>query len=373
MMELVDTSPAIHVAAAEYHRLLGYPPGRELSERALELEAETRAWYAAHGRPWLYARESADLKMSGAAMEIEGVPFSVQPFAPAEGAILVAVGAGPELEEQAQHLWTEGKPDEYFFLQVFGAAVVEHLMALAGRRLCEWAENRQLAVLPHRSPGYPGWDIADQASLLQLIRPHLPYPLEVLESGALRPTKSQLAVFGLTAALNDTRRLTGRAPCESCTLPACQFRRIPPKYNVRLKALERWAAERLTLQHHTDGSIDATFRYDGTTCSNMGRPLAFQYEVKLGPPELGYPIQHQSCQPAPDDTGHMFMCGYIKSQGALMDAIAGEKPLAGESLDAVLAWQRPLSPAGCYCDESSRQHKWGLVLETIHYALAKMQ
>jgi hypothetical protein len=25
--------------------------------------------------------------------------------------------------------------------------------------------------------------------------------------------------------------------------------------------------------------------------------------------------------------------------------------------------------AGCYCDAASRQHKWGLVLETIHYAL----
>jgi hypothetical protein len=29
----------------------------------------------------------------------------------------------------------------------------------------------------------------------------------------------------------------------------------------------------------------------------------------------------------------------------------------------------PASPAGCYCDAASRQHKWGLVLETIHYAL----
>jgi len=30
---------------------------------------------------------------------------------------------------------------------------------------------------------------------------------------------------------------------------------------------------------------------------------------------------------------------------------------------------RPASPAGCYCEPASRQHKWGLVLETIHYAL----
>jgi hypothetical protein len=30
-----------------------------------------------------------------------------------------------------------------------------------------------------------------------------------------------------------------------------------------------------------------------------------------------------------------------------------------------------VSPAGCYCEPDSRQHKWGLVLETIHYALAR--
>jgi len=29
-----------------------------------------------------------------------------------------------------------------------------------------------------------------------------------------------------------------------------------------------------------------------------------------------------------------------------------------------------VSSTGCYCDEASRAHKWGLVLETIHYALA---
>jgi hypothetical protein len=34
-------------------------------------------------------------------------------------------------------------------------------------------------------------------------------------------------------------------------------------------------------------------------------------------------------------------------------------------------WTRPASPAGCYCEPDSRLHKWGLVLETIHYALAQ--
>ena len=36
--------------------------------------------------------------------------------AEAESVILVAVSAGPELEREAQKLWLEEKPDEYFFL-----------------------------------------------------------------------------------------------------------------------------------------------------------------------------------------------------------------------------------------------------------------
>jgi hypothetical protein len=52
-----------------------------------------------------------------------------------------------------------------------------------------------------------------------------------------------------------------------------------------------------------------------------------------------------------------------------MASIDREKPLLGQPLGSVLAWRRGSSPAGCYCDAASREHKWGLVLETIHYAL----
>jgi hypothetical protein len=43
--------------------------------------------------------------------------------------------------------------------------------------------------------------------------------------------------------------------------------------------------------------------------------------------------------------------------------------MLGQPLASVLAWRREPSPAGCYCEATSREHKWGLVLETIHYAL----
>ena len=384
-------------------RLLGYPRGFELEGRALELAEWARDWYAKHGRPWVYARQAESFAIEGDAICIDGARFASKRLkstleqAGAHGVILVAVGAGAEAEEEARRRWVDEKPDEYFFLEMFASAVVEHLTTTAGARLCDWAEQHEMAVLPHYSPGYPEWDVAEQPRLLELMqrtrRETFPSPLEALESGMLRPRKSQLAVFGVTRHTERLRRLTELVPCENCSFGPCQYRRAayrrPPRgcgeritvrppvldqdasYSVNRKALRRWAEERLSIDIRQDGSVEAVFRYEGTTCTNMGRPLTFDYRVKLGSRAEGYPIQEQHCGPAGEDTGHTFMCGYIENQEGLMAAIDREKPLRGERLNAVLSWQREANGAGCFCEGASRNHKWGLVLETIHYALAQ--
>jgi hypothetical protein len=67
------------------------------------------------------------------------------------------------------------------------------------------------------------------------------------------------------------------------------------------------------------------------------------------------------------------MCRFVDDADSLMGSIATEKPLNGERLNAVLAWKRELSGAGCYCEASSREHKWSIVLETIHFALVQRE
>jgi len=403
MIDLASELPDVNVSTAEYTRLLGFPRDWVLEGRALELADWARAWYAENGRPWVYARQAESLEIVGDSILIDGMPFASKRLqntleqAEAHSVILVAVGAGPEAEEEARRRWEDEKPDEYFFLETFGSAVVEHLTTVTGANLCDWAEHNHMAVLPHYSPGYPEWDVAEQPQLLELMRRTrkqiLPSRVEVLESGMLRPKKTLLAVFGLTRHTDRLRKLTELVPCENCSYAPCQYRRAPygrafrpaggkvsprvavldhdASYSVNSKALKRWADERLSIVTREDGTVDAMFRYDGTTCTNMGRPIIFDYSVKLGPRAEGYPIREQRCAPAARDTGHTYMCKYLEDPERLMEAIEREKPLNGQRLNAVLQWRRAECAAGCYCEPSSLEHKWGLVLETIHYALVQ--
>ena len=295
-------------------------------------------------------------------------------------------------------------------MEIFGSAVVEHLVTLASGRICGWADQNKMAVLPHYSPGYSGWDIADQIKLWNLIRQNngggFPGELDVLESGMLRPKKSLLAVFGVTRDVEQARRFAKLIPCENCSLPGCQYRRGPyqhalpqledihqlqnssadervatkkfaltrnAKYTVNSRALQKWSQERLRLKFLPGGSVEAHFRYEGTTCSNMGRALEFDYCVKLGAAHDDYKILETSCAPAPDDTGHTQQCEYLSNADALMRSIATEKPLLGRPLNDVLAWARTPNPSGCFCDLERRDHKWGLVFEAIHFALAQRE
>lgn len=405
-IELASTQPDINVQPEEYIRLLGFPRGWLLEGRARQLADWARDWYAQYGRPWVYARQAESLKVTANSIEIEGISFASKHLqstlqqAEAHNVILVAVGAGPEAEEEARKRWAAEKPDEYFFLEMYASAVVEHLTTTTGAQLCDWAEQRGMVVLPHYSPGYPEWDIAQQHRLLELIRQSgrraLPSEIDVLDSGMLRPKKSLLALFGLTQQTDHLKKLTELVPCENCSFAPCQYRRVPyrraqtanasridvldvhaldsdAQYSVNTKALQRWAKERLSLRENEDGAIEAEFRYDGTTCTNMGRQLTFEYRVKLSSRESGYKIEEQHCGPAANDTGHTHMCQYLEDPEHLMSSIQSERPLAGQPLNAVLSWQRKPSGAGCYCEVASREHKWGLVLETIHYALAQKE
>lgn len=237
MFEFVDTHPDCNVSEAEYVRLLGYPKDRPLADRARELADAAAEWFSKNGRPWIYARETETIRLSEDHFMINDTAFSsrrlVEQFTVARvnTAILVAVSAGPECEEHAGQLWQDGRPDEYFFLEIFGSAVVEHLVTLANGRICAWADANGKVALPHHSPGYSGWNMSAQLQLWNVLRAAgnnaLPGALTVLESGMLRPKKSLIGLIGIASDTTTASGMARLVPCMTCALPGCQFRRAP--------------------------------------------------------------------------------------------------------------------------------------------------
>lgn len=238
--EFTDVQPQLAVSEAEYVRLLGFPPQTAFEGRARELADWARAWYAEHGRPWLVARPAGTASSAPGGIAGSGFAFSSarlqRAFAAAEAhdAVLLAVSAGPECEEHARRCWQEERPDEYFFLEMYGSAVVESLVAQGAGRICAWADQNELGVLPHYSPGYPGWPISDQGKLWRLFEGggdfSFPRALSVLDTGMLNPKKSLLALFGITRYPEKVRPGSHLVPCESCCLPDCRYRRAPYRY-----------------------------------------------------------------------------------------------------------------------------------------------
>jgi len=237
VLELSEENAVVDVPESEYVRLLGLPRGYKPSGRVRELADWARQWYRDHGTPWWYARQITQLGSDDTHIHIDGARFGSSTLrdtvetTQAQSVIVVAASAGGECEQHARDLWDDGKPDEYFFLEIFGSAVVETLVTAASYRLCAWADEAGLTLLPHDSPGYPGWDVAEQGRLLDRIAAGARYVfgdrLDALESGMLRPKKSLLAVFGVADRSWQEQSAAKLIPCERCALRGCRYRRAP--------------------------------------------------------------------------------------------------------------------------------------------------
>lgn len=229
---------AAAVEEGEYHRLLGWPVDRPLDGALAAHAAEARAWYAASGQPWAATRrievrgvdaERVHLATGGS---FEGAAFARR-LADAESHAVVAAAltAGTDIEREARRRWAEGKPDEGFFFDRFGAAVAEALVRWLARQLCRDAEPAGETVLFHLSPGCGSWPLSEQRLLYGLLAvpgDEPTGPIRLLESGGLEPGPSLLAVLALSRRPGSATAVDG---CRTCDLGGCAFRRAPYRRN----------------------------------------------------------------------------------------------------------------------------------------------
>jgi hypothetical protein len=142
-------------------------------------------------------------------------------------------------------------------------------------------------------------------------------------------------------------------------------------FSLPRRALEKWARDRLRTEARSGGGIVATFRFDGTTCSSLGMPLALEYSVELRPDGDGrWVVDRCAARPAEGDVGHESMCGWRQDPESIREALRQEPPFVGLDLERARAWAPEIRSSGCLCSAADRNHKWKIVLETVRWALA---
>lgn len=144
-----------------------------------------------------------------------------------------------------------------------------------------------------------------------------------------------------------------------------------PTYAYPEKALQRWARDLLTIDYRENGNVLASFAFEGSTCNNGGIPIKMSFSVEINADPNNPRIESMQCDPAEGHRGYQSMCSFIQERAGLMSRINDYKPLLGQLLPAVLTWRPVTNIAGCLCTREHQDHKWLMVLQTIHYALAQ--
>ncbi|MEM8678421.1 MAG: hypothetical protein AAGF97_03600, partial [Planctomycetota bacterium] len=331
-----------------YRRHLGLPLTAEIDDPLAAKIQAARDWFVQHADPLVTTREIDISRIVYAVIHLANQTqlhstLLAQGFARAhvDRIVLAAITAGASVDERIDELWRGDRPDEAMFLNAYAIAAVEHWRAETGKQLTQRFASEGRTVLPHYSPGYDGWGLSDQARLYRLLAED-GIPIQLLASGGLSPNKSTLAVYGITP-----RRDFGEPLAEywTCRVSAAPSRTRTARYAFPEKTLKKWRDQRLKLRVTAEGNVDAEFKFDGSTCSNLGVPIAYDYSVQLQPEDARYRIVASDCQPRENHHGFRSMCAYLNNPDQFVRQLEEHRPLVGEYLTSALTWDAPVSPA----------------------------
>jgi hypothetical protein len=431
-MRTIEISRPFLPPASEVYRLLGYPTAKAASGDAQRLVREglNRAAVLIDAAACVLD-VGVEAVTADAVKIFEGPEFRSQTLARiltgCPCAVLCLATIGEALEREATRLAESGDDAAAVILDAIGSTAVEVLQREVGKRLCTRYEPDGLHVTRHYSPGYTGWPLDDQRALFACWQATgAALPVRINESAMMIPRKSLSSIWGITDQPLDDERSADRIACGSCDMHECDFRRIPyaqpdcglriadggkderdlkdedlslavsnphssivnrqspipnpqfPRvrpidYAITIKALGKWARQYLTCESDGDGVRHYRFRYMGNTCCDGGTPINSVMHAMIRPEPRGMVFERGWIEIEEDDPGLQAMCEFYGRRWAFHDELERPPAWSGQTLEEVLGEtiaQAKINPAGCFCKPSQVNHKWRMVLSTIHYALS---
>jgi hypothetical protein len=231
---LEDLAGALRVDPAEVLRFQGYKQGVDVPEPAvLALFDEALVLGERLMTPRLVYRASPVTAQGPDWIEAGGerlqIPAIGRLWGPLEavGAAVCTVGAA--IEERVRRLFDAREFPLAVMLDSVGSAAVESLAEYANDLLCQGGIATGQRVTNRVSPGYAGWDVAEQAALFRLC-PGEAAGVRLTEGLVMTPLKSISFLVGVGPAARVDHYFT---QCRRCWMTDCAYRRAPAVGSVR--------------------------------------------------------------------------------------------------------------------------------------------
>jgi hypothetical protein len=136
---------------------------------------------------------------------------------------------GAALESHVASLWQARELPLAMMLDSVGSGAVESLAEYVNDVLCQEGIAQGLKVTNRVSPGYGGWDVAEQRLLWRLC-PGDAVGVTLNESAFMTPTKSITVLVGAGRAARVDDYFS---QCARCWMRECAYRRTPALRTVR--------------------------------------------------------------------------------------------------------------------------------------------
>jgi hypothetical protein len=136
---------------------------------------------------------------------------------------------GDAIERRVSALFDAREFPLALMLDSVGSAAVESLAEYANDLLCQVALPEALRVTNRISPGYAGWDTAEQVALFRLCSGR-PIGVTLNDACFMTPVKTISFLVGLGPEARVDHYFT---QCRRCWMPDCAYRRAPASMTVR--------------------------------------------------------------------------------------------------------------------------------------------
>lgn len=203
---------------------MGYLPGtapepvteliREVSEELVSM-GDIRAEYRIFSNIRFVSEEKT--------IEIEGIVFAVKPIIyrqirEAEEVALFICTAGPAVGEMSRRSMKDGDLLRGYVYDVIGSEVVENAADTMQEELKRTVMTTGRRITNRFSPGYCGWDVAEQHKLFGFFRDNF-CGITLTESALMNPVKSVSGLIGIGREVKYTSY-----QCHLCDDKNCIYR-----------------------------------------------------------------------------------------------------------------------------------------------------